>query len=44
MDFDKTAKTLIDLKLHTMLINELFDQTDDSFATSGNERDVVLAK
>lgn len=34
IDFDKTVKHLIENKLHSMLIDELFEQSDDYFKIS----------
>lgn len=41
-DFDKTVKLLIELKKHTMLVDELFEQTDESF--KHEDRNEIVTK
>lgn len=42
VDFDKTVKHLIENNLHSMLIDELFEQTDDSFKISDRSAPITM--
>lgn len=42
IDFDKTVKNLIENDLHQMLIDELFEQTDDAFKIGGRSQSTVI--
>ena len=44
IDFDKTVKHLIESNLHPMLIDELFEQTDDSFKISDRSEPLPIGK
>lgn len=43
-DFDKTVKFLIEQNKHTMLIDELFEQTDESFKNEDRNKLVTPEK
>ena len=42
IDFDKTVKHLIEKNIHSMLIDELFEQTDDFFKISDRSAPITV--
>jgi len=42
IDFDKTVKLFIEKNMHPMIIDELFEQTDDSFKISDRSAPITV--